>query len=119
MPWASEFLEKCKRFGAGHRIESVEWFVQYQHRGMMCDGLRQANLLPHTLAIACNFPMRRLSKIDALDRLNCHRGGFAVRDAVQAETVEYKFPSRDTSREGIELSAVADAPEEFVCVRAE
>ena len=67
---AAQLFEQRDRFSPRHRIESVQRLIKHQHAWVMGDGLSEANLLPHALAVAGDLSRGRIAKLHALDSLH-------------------------------------------------
>jgi hypothetical protein len=97
-----------------HRVESVEWFVQNQHRRVVGDRLGQLDALSHALAVGRDPSLRGLGQADALQRALRHPGCRRVIESVDAKVTVEKLVPGEAPREGVVLGAVAHLPEQFL-----
>ena len=64
-PLGRKVLEQRDRLSANHGIETIQWFVQNQHRWMMSYRLGQPDALAHAFAVRSNLAVRRIHEINS------------------------------------------------------
>src|SRR6185503_10822042 len=108
-----ELAEQRNRFRAHHRIETVERLVENQDNRLMGDRLCKPDTLPHSFAVTRDLSIGSFHEIHAFEcNLAQFVRTFAIVTMDHQERVD-KLSSCDTSRERIELRAVANFAEQF------
>ncbi len=92
--------------------------IENENAGVMRNGLREANLLPHAFAVAVDFAHAGcVAKTHALSMApRAKRVASVFTHAIEQQAVDEELPPGEAVREGIELRAVAHSAEECVGV---
>src|SRR6185295_1526818 len=111
-PFGCELAEQANRFGASHRIQSVERLVKDHHNRFVRDCLRKPDSLAHAFAVSPDLQVGRIQKIDSMQCLPCQILSVLLWKAVDSQIRVDELKACQRAREGIELRAVADLAKE-------
>src|SRR5579872_3662574 len=100
--------------GTSQRIKTVQWLVQHQYSWVMTYGLGKPDALAHAFAIAGYVAGCSIGKIHAFNRTPCQPICSLRIASAKPKIGIYKLKACQTLGKGIELSTVADNPEELL-----
>ena len=105
--------EQSDGLGACDGIQPVERLVQNKHRGMVGDGLRQTDALAHTLAVSSHLAPRDLRHAGPLQGLVGQPCGLLTAKTMEPQGPKNEIITSGPWREGIELRAISNLPEQL------
>ena len=108
------FAEHGDGFGADEGIEAVEGFIEDEDFGIVGDGLRELDALPHSLAVAADFAVGGFAQADLVDGFACQVFALGGGVSEEAEVGDDELEAGESLGIGIELRGVAEDAEEFL-----
>src|SRR5262249_32848125 len=103
-----QLLKEGDGFSSGHRVQTVQWLIEYKHRRLVGKSERQLDPLPHAFAVAGHTAFCGFGHVGLLDRLPCHVLCSLLAVAVEPEQRGDQAQAGDAFWKCVELRAISD-----------